>query len=178
MLRGFFRSAALVVAAAVLAGCGTTALEKGNEAFLDGDLAVAEAQWKPLAEAGNLSAQHNLGILNGYRGDPERAAYWLERAVSEGFVPSMVKLAQLNLAAGRLAAAENLYRHAARWGDRDASEALDRLEKPVPRPDLLLAHFRRSQFLDARAGSPVTRRDPNERLNRMLDQAAPVGGGN
>ena len=178
MKRAIVGSAVLVAAVVLLAGCGTPTLLKGNEAFLGGDYAAARDYWTPMAEAGNPSAQHNLGVLHRHLGQPARAAFWWDQATARGYVPSMLELAELMLAAGDRAEAENLYRLAARWGDRDAADALEQLDRPVPSADLLLAKLKRSHAGWGQAGNPVRRPDPNERLNRMLDEEAPVGGSN
>jgi len=176
--RAICRYSAQVLAAFFLVGCGSTPLQDDNDAFRSGDYAVAEAYWMPLAEAGNASAQHSLGVLYRHRGRPEVAAFWWEQASARAYVPSMLELAELMQEAGDLAQAENLYRLAARWGSRDAAEVLRQLDKRVPPADLLLANLKRTHGGYGQTGSPVRRPDPNERLNRMLDETAPVENGN
>ena len=38
-------------------------LEKGLEAYSDGDYAAALREWRPLAKQGNADAQYNLGVM-------------------------------------------------------------------------------------------------------------------
>ncbi len=38
-------------------------LQKGGDAYNAGDYATALQEWTPLAEAGNVSAQYNLGVM-------------------------------------------------------------------------------------------------------------------
>lgn len=60
----------------------------GAEAFDAGDHAAALAAWLPLAEAGDATAQFNVGLLHdqGHLGDRDLGAAldWLERAAAQG----------------------------------------------------------------------------------------------
>jgi TPR repeat protein len=163
---------AFVVLGGLLAGCGTSPLLKGNEAFHEGDYVEAASRWKPLAEAGHAGARHNLGVLNEHLGDSHAAAGWWEQAVALEFVPSMLRLAELRLAQGSPEEARALYRRAARWGSSEAVTALESMQEPVPHADLLLAHMRRFQARQGRVAKQIDRSDPNEFLNRMLDEQA------
>lgn len=163
---------AMLFVAALLAGCGASPLLQGNDAFRNGDFETAEAHWQPLAEAGDVDAQHNLGILHRHRGEPARAAQWWERAAADEFVPSMLELGHLRLAEGEIDAALAMYRRAARWGNDDAAAVLEALGQPVPNADLLMARMQHTRLATVRAGGPVDRPDPNERINRHLDELA------
>lgn len=122
-----------------LAGCASSPLLEGNDAFVQGDFQAAEAQWRPLAEAGNVDAQHNLGVLDHRLGNDDQARNWWRSAVAQEFVPSMLALASLEMSSGRPAEAIALYRRAARWADPNAVAALEALDQPVPHADLWLA---------------------------------------
>lgn len=163
---------ALVFLGGLLAGCGTSPLTEGNEAFHEGEFAIAEARWKPLAEDGNFHAQHNLGILHKTLGDSASAAFWWEQAVAQDFVPSMLELGALKLASGEPDEAEALYSRAARWGSADAFAALEALEKPVPHADLFFAQMHRFEIQQTRMASSLDREDSNEYMNRILDYYA------
>ncbi|HMB37842.1 MAG TPA: hypothetical protein VKO85_02105 [Wenzhouxiangellaceae bacterium] len=172
MIRAVTAGFALVFISGFLSGCGTAPLVKGVEAFHDGDLSAAEAQWKPLAEDGNVHAQHNLGVLHKAEGDLQTAARWWERAVAREFVPSMLELGALKLAVAETIEAESLYRRAARWGSDDAVAVLEAWQKPVPRPDLQMARTRSIEFQQRRIARQLDRRKPNEHINRVLDYYA------
>lgn len=172
MIRTLRAGFALVFLGGLLAGCGTAPLLKGNEAFQAGELTAAEEQWKPLAEAGNFHAQHNLGVLYKTVGDSETAALWWRQAVLQDFVPSMLRLASLNLAEGKSDQALALFHRAARWGNVDAIAALQALEMPVPRADLLLAQFERLELQQTRMARPIDRRRSAERQQELVDYAA------
>lgn len=171
---GFRVGMTTILLGSLLAGCGTAPLLKGNDAFHRGDYAAAEARWKPLAEAGNFHAQHNLAVLNKTRGDAAAAAFWWEQAVAWEFVPSMLELGALKLATGDPDAAEALYRRAARWGDKDAVAVLEAWAKPVPHADLLLAQMRLLEFRRNQVSRQLDRPGPNEFLNRKLDYYAAI----
>lgn len=165
---------ALVFLVGLLSGCGTAPLLKGNEAFHDGEFEAAEARWKPLAEAGNFHAQHNLGVLNKTLGDSEAAALWWQRAAARDFVPSMLELGALKLAAGQAKAAEAFYRRAARWGNPDAIATLESLGKPVPHADLFFAHMRRLELQQARMAWRGDRRRSAQKQQEAIDYAAVI----
>jgi len=169
---GFGAGLLSVLLGSLLAGCGTSPLLQGNEAFYSGDYAAAEARWTSLAESGNVGAQHNLGVLNKHLGNSTAAAFWWEQAVAREFVPSMLELGALKLAAGQPYDAEALYRRAARWGNPDAAAVLDAWDKPVPHADLLLARMRLIEERQNRIARQLDRPHPNESLNRILDYQA------
>ncbi|MDA9060739.1 sel1 repeat family protein, partial [Planktomarina temperata] len=63
--------------------------QKGFAAYNAGDYATALQEWKPLAEAGNVVAQYNLGVMydNGY-GVPQdyaEAVKWYRLAAEQGY---------------------------------------------------------------------------------------------
>lgn len=172
MIKALSAGFALVVLSGLLAGCGTLPLLKGNEAFHEGEFAVAEAQWKPLAETGDFHAQHNLGVLYKILDDSESAAFWWQRAAEQDFVPSMLELAALKLAEGEHEAAVALFWRAARWGNADAVASLEALNRPVPRADLFFAEMRRLQLREAGMAWRNDRRRSAEEQQEVIDHAA------
>lgn len=156
----------------LLAGCGKSSLIKGNEAFRSGDYVSAESQWRELAEAGDADAQHNLGVLEFYRGDAVAAARWWQQAVAQEFVPSMLALARLELMSGRREAAVSHYLRAARWGNDRAASTLETLGESAPPADLWMAYVKRLEYRQERTGRELDRPDRNESINQMLDKYA------
>jgi len=63
-------------------------IQKGLDAYLNGDYATAMREWTPLAEQGDLSAQYNLGLLYesglGVAQDAFEAVKWYRRAAAQG----------------------------------------------------------------------------------------------
>lgn len=81
----------LVLSAAVKA----QDFDAGLEAARAGDYATALAEWRPLAEQGNVNAQHNLGVMYDFgRGVPQdvaEAARWYRAAADQGNVQAQFK---------------------------------------------------------------------------------------
>ena len=70
--------------------------QKGLAAAQAGDFATALKEWKPLAEAGDVDAQYNLGIMydNGY-GVPQdyaEAVKWYRLAAEQGYAKAQYNL--------------------------------------------------------------------------------------
>jgi len=69
----------------------------GSEAAARGDLAQARAEWTAAAQAGDLRAQHRLGLawLQGLGGprDAAEGQRWLAAAAEKGFAPARLDLA-------------------------------------------------------------------------------------
>jgi len=94
----------------------------------DGDFAPAWCIWEPLAEAGNVTAQFNLGWLyrngNGVAANDERARQLWEQAARSGHAEAQMALAMLYGQRGGAvedqAQAVNWYREAAAQGLEDA----------------------------------------------------------
>jgi TPR repeat protein len=80
--------------ASVLAG----PLEDGMEAYQEKDYLKAIQVWRPLAQAGDASAQYRLGVMyaegRGVPANDAEAALWFERAAEQG-----EPMAQYNLGA-------------------------------------------------------------------------------
>ena len=71
-------------------------IDKGYEAYNDGDYATALKEWKPLAEQGYAFAQYNLGILyeygNGVPKDYAEAVKWYRLSSEQGYAISQYSL--------------------------------------------------------------------------------------
>ncbi|MEE8173416.1 MAG: peptidoglycan-binding protein [Alphaproteobacteria bacterium] len=71
--------------------------DKGARAYAAGDFAGAAEEWRPLAEAGDMTAQFNLAVLrdNSQSGlfDSASAASWYKRAAAQGFGAAQFNLA-------------------------------------------------------------------------------------
>ncbi|NNG06073.1 MAG: sel1 repeat family protein [Inquilinus sp.] len=104
------RPRGLLFALAILLGMPAGALParaglpEGLAAYDQGDYRAALAEWLPLAEAGNATAQGLVGLL--YRGvpgipaDPAASARWYRSAAEQGNVSAQYNTG-LNLAEGR-----------------------------------------------------------------------------
>ncbi|MFT5182263.1 MAG: hypothetical protein ACI8S3_002153 [Alphaproteobacteria bacterium] len=75
---------------------GAQNFEKGLEAARAGDFAAAVAQWRPLASAGNVEAQFNIGAIyeEGLEvpADPSEAAGWYGLAAGHGHAQAQYNL--------------------------------------------------------------------------------------
>ena len=73
--------------------------EKGLKAAQSGDFETALEEWKPLANAGGLSAQFNLGLMyylgNGVSQDYTEAAKWYTLAAKQGDAVSQFNLGNM-----------------------------------------------------------------------------------
>jgi TPR repeat protein len=87
------RTLRILVATALLAGAAIAPavagpLEDGMEAYLDKDYLKAVQTWRPLAEAGDATAQYRLGVMyaegKGVAPNDVEAARWFERAAVQG----------------------------------------------------------------------------------------------
>ena len=68
----------------------------GWAAFQSGDYATAHREWRPLAEHGNVKAQHNLGSMyskgQGVLKNYTEAVRWTRKAAEEGFAKAQINL--------------------------------------------------------------------------------------
>ena len=73
--------------------------QNGVEAFRRGDYATALREWRPLAERGNATAQHNLGVMydrgQGVPRDYVEAVKWYRKAAVQGDAPAQLNLGLL-----------------------------------------------------------------------------------
>lgn len=130
---------ALLFSTPVLAGNN-----KGGEAFNAGDYATAISEWTSAARRGDARAPYNLGVLyeNGLANlprDVNQAMSWYLLGARRGDLPSMVAIGRTQIAAGLTVDGLSWLNLAARWNDSDAIEMLQRLNQPIPEPDLLIA---------------------------------------
>ena len=76
--------------------------EDGFEAYQRGEFGTAREIWEPLAKAGDLRAQYNLGLIwsegRGVRQDRKKAVDWWQRAARGGHVRAMHNLALAHIA--------------------------------------------------------------------------------
>jgi TPR repeat protein len=145
-------AAACVCASLALTAC-TSTLDRGVDAYDDGQFTMAAQYWTPLARDGDRFAQNNLGVLyergfGGERQDYDTAAYWYRASARQGYVPAMVQLARVLTVSGDEAEAERWLNEAVRWGDPEAIAMLRRSGRPVPPPDLLAEHERLEALAD------------------------------
>lgn len=86
---------ALASAAPALAG----PLERGAESYELGDYAAALRLWRPLAEAGDAAAQHNLGVMHAEgRGVPQdvvKAVTWYRKAAEQNLGEAQYNLGNM-----------------------------------------------------------------------------------
>ncbi len=77
---------ALVLSVGLAAPVGAGPLEDGVAAYVRGDYETAYRLWRPLADQGNATARHNLGILyedgEGVPQDYVQAHMWSDLAAS------------------------------------------------------------------------------------------------
>jgi len=90
---------AAAFAAMVWAGSAQANVKNGLDYFMRGEYGAAVEAFRPLAEAGDPSAQYFLGIiyLNGYAAPPtpDAAVDWLTRAAEQGQVEAQTELARM-----------------------------------------------------------------------------------
>jgi hypothetical protein len=90
--------------------------EEGMAAYERGDYATALKKWRPLAEAGDATAQNNLGAMyangQGVPQDDEEAAKWFRLAAEQGGADAQNNLGVM-YANGRGVPQD--YREAAKW---------------------------------------------------------------
>ncbi|WP_329172576.1 tetratricopeptide repeat protein [Streptomyces sp. NBC_01477] len=92
---------------------------------------------RPVAEAGHLIAQLNLGAVRDLRNDPEEAGRWYEAAATAGLAPAAANLAMLLRRKGEDERAETWLVRAAEGGHAGAFRALGSLA--YKRGDLVAA---------------------------------------
>jgi hypothetical protein len=91
-----FQTILALVVLMIVAGIARADVAKAMEAYKKGDYAAAFEKLTPLAEAGNVDAQYQLGLMYGnglgVPKDPQKATEWLDKATGK-FDPG----AQFNL---------------------------------------------------------------------------------
>jgi len=104
-------------------------------AYLRGDYALAERQFRPLAERGNVLAQYKLGLMynngEGVKQDFGEAVKWFHRAATQGYAPAQrslgVKYEKGQGVKRNYGEAVRWYRHGADQGDAAAQYRLGRM---------------------------------------------------
>ncbi len=91
---------ALFTLITLLAGCDSAPdFDRGLAAYNRGDYATAQADWRPLAEQGDASAQVSLGALYygglGVPRDQRQAANWYRKAAAQGQRDAQFRLAAM-----------------------------------------------------------------------------------
>jgi hypothetical protein len=140
-----------------ITGCANQQLQLGVNAYKQGKYDIAASHWNDLAKNGNPYAQYNLGLIwEGGLGSTEKnikeASLWYLKSARNGYIPAMVRLANIQKANGFEEAAHSWYILAARYGNKDAISALSIWGKTIPQPDLLLQKLER----DAKAKQQLT----------------------
>jgi TPR repeat protein len=126
------RTAAFLLCTAVSAPAMAQGLAEGGEAYQAGDYETALQEWRPLAEHGDVQAQHMIGIMyfsgKGVIQDYAEAVDWYRKAAEQGLA-----IAQNNLGfmywngegvIQDYTEAENWLRKAAKQGYTDAQFSL------------------------------------------------------
>jgi len=170
------RNRFLVLLVLLTPACGADTevdLARAEAYALDGDFAPAWCIWEPLAEAGNVTAQFNLGWLyrngNGVAVNEERARQLWEQAARSGHAEAQMALAMLYGQRGGAvedqAQAVNWYREAAAQGLEDALlvllEYADRSnEAAVSAVDSLLREGRAGKLVTVTVDKANVREQP------------------
>lgn len=92
-------AAALTVAGLVFCDPAHASFDDGAQAYRDNDYQAAVAEWRPLAEQGDRSAQFGLGVAyehgTGVPVDLIAAAHWYRKAAERGLATAQFKLGNL-----------------------------------------------------------------------------------
>ena len=159
-LQGWLLSVLLMLAMACSADTEVD-LARAEAYAMDGNFAPAWCIWEPLAEAGNVTAQYNLGWLyrngNGVAANDERARQLWEQAAHSGHAEAQMALAMLYGQRGGSVEdqtqAIHWYREAAVQGIEDAMLVL--LDY-ADRGDVAASAAVATLLLEARVGNLVT----------------------
>lgn len=128
--------------------------------YNQGQYDQAAAMWNGPAQNGDYAAQYNLGLLwrDGLGSTPKNineAANWFYLSANQGYVPAMVRLAEVQLQLGNRTPAITWLNLAARWGDSEAIRHLQSLGQPVPSADLYYARQQQEAIVAAELGALV-----------------------
>jgi TPR repeat protein len=167
----------------LLSGAAPAGFPEGLAAYERGDWAAALAEWRPLADAGLVEAQYNLGLLHhegkGVPQDAARAHAWFLAAAKGGFARAQYRVAEMYEAGDGVerdlvqahvwftAAREQKYRDAKKRKRRVAKQ-MDEYE--IAEAEMLTRERRRAAEDQGRGsgGAPVSRaapgRSPGTRL--------------
>ena len=118
--------------------------QKGFAAYSSGDYATALQEWKPLAKAGEVSAQYNLGTMY-YKGvgvlqDYKEAVKWYRLAAEQGDALAQTNLGR-NYAIGQGVLQNNVLAHM--WfnigsanGSENGGSNRDKISKKMTSADI------------------------------------------
>lgn len=147
----------LVFGALALGACASP-VDRGFNAYSNGQYDIAAAHWTEPARRGDAIAQYNVGVLweNGHGSTPRNvaeASQWYLRAAHQGYVPAMVALARVQIQGGNRPAGVSWLALAARWNDLTAINALASMGEQVPSADLFAASEARRLAGQAQLGA-------------------------
>ena len=90
-----------LLVAFLIASCGATPpVDQGTIYYEQGLYDQAAIEWRPLADGGDYLAQHDMGMLSrdglgSTRQGLDDAAQWFLKSAEQGYVPAMVRLAEV-----------------------------------------------------------------------------------
>ena len=129
MIRRVIVSVAVAAVAAAVTWVSPVRAEEGWDAIGRGDLAAAEALWRPRARAGDVHAMVGLGYVASIGGREADAALWYHRAATRGHAAAQALLASAYLEGRGIARDPKLayawYHLAAENGHANAMRARD-----------------------------------------------------
>jgi TPR repeat protein len=95
-MRVFLRAGLVGLALLLAAPASGQDLQKGVEAYERGDVAAALREWRPLAEQGDATAQHILGVMYDFGlsvpQDYAEAMKWYRLAAEQGFAAAQYNI--------------------------------------------------------------------------------------
>lgn len=147
----------IMFGALTLTACASP-VDRGFNAYSNGQYDVAAAHWSEPAIRGDAIAQYNVGVLweNGHGSTLKNlaeASQWYLRAATQGYVPAMVPLARIQIQGGNRAAGLSWLALAARWNDQTAISTLASMGEQVPAADLFAASEARRLAGQAQLGT-------------------------
>lgn len=103
-------------------------IDRGADLLEQGDNNAAVQVLTPAAEAGDLSAMHNLGIAYMRRGSVDEAITWYTRSAEVGNVDAMAYVGYIHHLRGDVGRAREWYTRAAGYGHASATDELRKLD--------------------------------------------------
>lgn len=146
----FARIIFILVLSIIVSGCASQNINLGSNAYNQGNYDLAAKYWNPIAKQGNPIAQYNVGLLweqglGSTTINIDEASQWFLLSARQGYVPAMVRLARIQRDHGLDEAATSWLVMAARWGNSEAANELEKWGEPTPPADLLATQ----QYSDA-----------------------------
>jgi len=167
-LSGAFCAALLFISSAL---ADEPSLKDAENAWNSGDVATALAQWKALAQKGDIIAANNLGYLYdngvGVPKDPAKAVYWFRKVAEAGGPIGQLNLGNAYLQ-GRgvdkdLVEAVKWLTLAAAGGDPDARKALAAAEPQLTKDQLGEARYRAIEWRSEKQRELTRKRESGPR---------------